>query len=682
MRKFLPLLLIALTAGISALNAQEYADKAEDPRPAYGIFGGLNYNIHSADFIGLPGIPSCCPRYETGSGIGIGGGLFYSFPAGESFDIFVKAVYTGLSGVLSRSEPVVVSDVNGNNVTGEFEHTVDAAISSIGIAPVFSYKLTNNFRLNAGIRLGFLMSKTYEQKEEIIRPNFGTFVGTNSRIRNEYSGDIPDAASIEAAILAGVSYDLPLNKEWTWFLVPEVNYAFGLTPVASDLTWNVSGFGGGIGLKWSPREIIPPPPPVEPPAKAPMPKLPEPPEAPLLDASIIAVSVNEDGSESPVSTMIVEENLSSRLQPILNYVFFDENSVEIPTRYFVMDDEEKESYRRNDKALYNLRTMEVYHRIMHVIGKRMSRYPQARLTLTGYNTNQGPERNNLELSRARAESVKKFIVDEWGIDPEKITVQAKNLPEVPSNQNDPDGIEENRRVEMSANIPQIFEPLQIQDTIRKTNPPVIRFKPRVNAKIGIDKWRLVSSQGEQELKVFEGSGKIPDMLELDLKKEEKKYVPRTDEPYTYKLEVIDNAGKKWESPSQELPVEQKTILKKIIEMIDDKEIYNFSLISFGFGKADLTPEHQPIIEMAKKRIEENSTVQIIGRSDRIGDESVNLRLSERRARTVANALNVSSNTAKGVGEINPPYNNDLPEGRFYNRVVQIRIETPITYEGF
>lgn len=680
MRKILLVLTALVFMDATMIVAQEYADQPNSPRPSYGISAGVDFNFHNADFIGLPGIPSCCPRFETGTGFGLNCGLYYSFPVNSSFDIYLKAVYTDLSGLLSKTEPVVVSDVNGNATLGEFEHSVDSKISSVGLAPMLSYKLSSNLRLEAGFRLGFLMNKTYEQKEEITKPSFGTYQGTTFRIRNEYSGDIPDASSIEAAVLIGAAYDLPLNKQWTWFLVPEVHYGIGLTPVASGETWNVSAFQCAIGIKWAPRKIIPPPPPIEPPKKAPLPSMPAPPEAPLLDASIVAVALDENGKESSVSTMIVEENLSSRLQPLLTYVFFDENSSKIPERYFEMTEQEKEEYKKNDRALYNLRTMEVYHRILHVIGKRMMRLPQATLTLRGCNTGQGPEENNLELSRKRAESVKKFIVDEWGINPERITVEAKNLPSVPSNVKDPDGLAENRRVEISSNLPQIFESLQIQDTIRNTNPPVIRFKPQVNAKIGIDSWRLVSAQGDQKLKVFSGKGDIPKHLELDLKKEEKTYIPRSDQPYTYKLEVVDNSGKTWESPTQELPVKQLTVEKKIIEMIDDKEIHNFSLISFEFGKADLTQEHQPIIGMAQKRIEDNSIVSIVGMTDRIGEEDYNQKLSERRAYATARALKVNQKFAKGIGEQNPLFDNDLPEGRFYNRVVQIRIETPILYD--
>ncbi len=65
----------------------------------------------------------------------------------------------------------------------------------------------------------------------------------------------------------------------------------------------------------------------------------------------------------------------------------------------------------------------------------------------------------------------------------------------------------------------------------------------------------------------------------------------------------------------------------------------------------------------------------------------NKKLSENRARTVARAIEqyakgrYQSLTARGVGEDDPLYTNDLPEGRFYNRTVQVLISTPIEAGG-
>jgi outer membrane protein OmpA-like peptidoglycan-associated protein len=66
-----------------------------------------------------------------------------------------------------------------------------------------------------------------------------------------------------------------------------------------------------------------------------------------------------------------------------------------------------------------------------------------------------------------------------------------------------------------------------------------------------------------------------------------------------------------------------------------------------------------------------------GYTDKLGDEEINERISERRARSVARRLNIPGAKVEGLGESELLYDNDLPEGRYYCRTVQIIIETPV-----
>ena len=54
------------------------------------------------------------------------------------------------------------------------------------------------------------------------------------------------------------------------------------------------------------------------------------------------MSVNENGQESDVSSIKIEEFFLNRTHPLLNYVFFGENSAEIPKRYSRISEAEKE----------------------------------------------------------------------------------------------------------------------------------------------------------------------------------------------------------------------------------------------------------------------------------------------------------------------------------------------------
>jgi outer membrane protein OmpA-like peptidoglycan-associated protein len=675
-RKYL-IIIITLFVLSSTTYAQVYADKPYQTRVNYGLFGGLNYNMHAANFYGLPGIPSCCPRYETGNGLGINAGIFYNFPVGEEWEFSIRAQYMMLSGLLSRDEPIFIAGPppNYTGMPAQFQYTVDASLGAISLAPNLIYRISDQLSAFGGLRGGFLFQKSFSQKEELLS-SWGVFPDTKARTRHVYSGTIPDASSIDAALFVGLSYDLPISSSFEWFLVPEVYYTFGITPIASGLTWRVNTFSGGIGIKYAPRRIIPPKPPPLPPPPPPLPPPPPPPEVPVLDATIAAVSLNNDSTESPVSKMVIEEFSSTRLQPFLKYIFFDENSSAIPIRYRKMSPEVKEKFKNDDKVLFNLSTMDVYYELLNIVGKRMLKNPNAVLTLTGCNSDAGIEKGNTGLSQRRAESVKRFLASEWGIDPGRLIVKTQGLPDVPSNPADPDGVKENMRVELDANYPDIFVPIKIDELVIKSNPPVIRFKVKVKAEIGISRWEIVTSQSSGDLKVFNGDGPVQPNVDWDIEKEEE-FIPRFDEPLKYKLEVTDNDNKLWASPTQELPVEQITKKRKMEDLtLADKETSKFSFISFAFNSFDLTKEHRHIIDNVKKTIQKNSIIKIEGYTDRMGDPALNLTLSQRRAENIAKALGINPNQAKGLGETKL-YDNDLPEGRFFNRTVHVVVETPI-----
>lgn len=660
----------------SSLYSQEFFDTPFSNRFSTGAFAKFGINFHTADFKGIdfPNIPSCCPRFETGWGLNYSLGAMLNYPLGEQFGIQLRTSYENLSATLSKKEKEYFSTTEQAGEWGEFEHSVKSKLNSITTSLLFTYRLNKQLSLHFGPSIYYLTKRDYEQKEEIVSPDFGVFAIERTQVRNYSSGTIPNVNSIIFGGSAIISYMLPMNKNSTVFFIPEVSTNLGLSKIMKTNTWQPFAFTIGASILYAPRKIkvIKPPAPL--PINPPPPEFPKPPISPTLEASITAVSVDENGKERPVTVLKIEEFLSTKMYPLLSYIFFDENSHEIPQRYVRISPQETRNF--NVKKLYGLGTLEIYYNILNIIGKRVSQFPQSELTIVGCNSNQGFELNNRLLSKRRAESVKDYLVNVWGISPERIKIEARNLPENPSNPNDPDGISENRRVEIIANIPQIFEPLIVEDTLREVNPPTFRFKPIVRTPIGIDHWELITSQSQGIVKVFSGIGEIPLEIQWEIAYEQKN-VPKLDEPLYYKLVVVDKDNKVWESQKQQLPVEIVTIEKKIIEQMADKQIDRFSLILFGFGQSEIVGENLKIAEIAKQRIKPNSTVKIEGFTDRIGNEQVNLELSQKRAYATAKVLNVDQRFARGVGENRLLYNNDYPEGRFYCRTVNIEIVTPI-----
>lgn len=316
--------------------------------------------------------------------------------------------------------------------------------------------------------------------------------------------------------------------------------------------------------------------------------------------------------------------------------------------------------------------MDLYYEVLNVVGYRMKTAPRSTITVTGCNSNEGNELNNTDLSRSRAESVKNYIVDTWGIDKKRIKIAQRNLPVKPSNSSIKEGIEENRRVEISSGDDEIIKPIIIDDTLRRTSIRAIRFRPTVNAEAGLAEWSLTAHQSQGLSTKFDGKSEIQPTIDWSIESEMTKTGVRSDVEYA--LTVKDNEGQTVTKRAV-IPVEQVTIQKKRDEKLADKVIDRYSLILFDFDKADFDKRNQSILSFIKKRISSDAQVSITGFTDQTGDEEHNMKLAQMRAATTAQVLGLKANVVDTKGE--QKFSNNTPEGRFYNRTVEILVETAV-----
>ncbi len=632
-------------------------------RIRYGLFGNINLNQYNADFLGtqLP-FPSCCPKFENGSGIGFSAGLLFEYPLIQNLFLGVRMGYYDLSGKLSAQEPVIVYDYIRNIETdGIFEHILDTKLSFIGIEPMLNYRLFDNLYIHLGATLGLLnISKTYSLEETIVKPDNGVFENNRRQRLRTTDADIENLTSFKASLLAGLSYEIPIVSNGEWIIAPEVIFNYMMTNLVTtdNFDWKINTLRLGTSLKYAPVYIPPKPTPSK----------------PILFASIMASSLDKDDNEGQIVTMKVEEHLSTNVKPLLTYIFFDDNSSDIPKRYKLLKPEETRTF-SIDNTFY-LNNIETYYYVLNIIGKRMLEYPDARIALDGCNSDTGPEKGNLVLSEKRAENVRNYLRDIWGISPDRMIIGKRNLPQEPTNIRDPDGIQENRRVEITSNKWEIIAPIFANDTFRVTTPPAVRFRSSVNSEAGIKNWQLTAYQRNSVLQTFSGNTEVPKILDWYLENEQDN-IPKTSDVLNYKLNVTDQQNQNFETEVGSIPVELVTIQKKRRERIKDKYIDRYSLILFSYDESKLSFYNAKMADLIKQGLKPSSFVSISGYTDRMGADDYNQRLSLQRANAVNEHLKHSNTESKGYGEKYLIYNNDLPEGRFYSRRVDIIVETPI-----
>ncbi len=686
-------------------------------RPRYGIFGGYSLNVHRADFRALPGVPNCCPLFASGSGGGAVAGALVEVPLSAWSLLGLRAGYVGHDARLAEREAVTVI-VNGTARDGAFEHSVDATIATIGLEPSWSVRPAGNLLVSVGVRGALFLTQNYAQEERIVDPsNVGTYLDSTgadsrSRVRNANAGALPDAASVLVQGTIGLAWELPLNARGTLLMVPEVSYAYSLTDVVRGLSWKPDGLRAGIALKYSPAPE--PPKPVRydtvvvrdtvkrevPYTSAPgvamiertmndermeMPDVlivrtrivehyvREIPAPPPMTCAITAVGVNDDGAEAPIAVLRTEEFLSTVAHPLLNYVFFEPGSATIPERYARISAADRDRFHSSE--LRSGTTLSVYATMLNVIGERMRAHPSAVLTLTGCNMDQAEEKGNLDLSRRRAEAVRDYLVDVWGIDRSRLRTEAVNLPAKRSNPLTPDGQGENRRVEIASNVPEVLDVLLINDTTRTVSPPIVRFAPRITSPLGVATWELTVEQHGAVLRHVDGTGMPPATLDWDIANDPE-HIPRYSEPLAVTLTARNPRGEVT-TCRMELPTEAVTVRQKRENRVGDYTIDRFNLILFSVGAAVISPANQRIIDLIRNRLTPSSELVIEGFADRSGNPASNQQLSALRAKACAEALGRPNAKTRGVGESRLLYSNETPEGRYYCRTVQILVKTPV-----
>jgi outer membrane protein OmpA-like peptidoglycan-associated protein len=668
----------------------------------YEIGGGVYYqmNFHNGSFTKLNEIPNCCPEFGTGDGSGFAALLFYKMPLFDKLSGQIRVGYSMFDANFLYKEATKVS-VDDQAVDGEFQHTLNADFTGLLIQPIITYEIIPRLNFNIGLDVGYLLSASYYQIEEITKPtDRGTYIDngvvTDLRKWNEAEGDIPKLISLQFGGLAGLSYDFPLNHANTLWLSPEVYYTMGFTDVAENTPWKISSLFVGVNVKYRPNPKL-----ID--TKAPIdekiidgqilareielsgnlndiywgefkiPDIEDEKQKVKLISTIKAVGVDE-GVENDKATMVVEEFLSTNMRPLLNYVFFDENKSDLPDRYELLD--EKEADKFSNANLCNITTIRTYYDILNVFGMRLRENPNAKLSLTGCNN--GRESGGTGLSQKRADNIKSYLTNIWKISNDRITTKASGLPAVPSNQSDKDGIEENRRAEITCDSWEVMKPIVTEDTLRKVSPPIIRFYMSSESDNEIKSWKLTAMQNGDVLKVVEGDGKLPDKFDWLIDRE-KESIPQFSEPIEYMVELTDKQGNTSVSQTGLLPTDLITIQKKKDNRVGDKRIDKYSLILFDYNSTELSKENTNIIQFIKGNLKSDSRILISGFTDRMGNEDFNFKLSKDRAEKTALALERPNAFTRGVGESMLIYDNTLPEGRFYCRTVEVEVETPMSW---
>ncbi|HCN05597.1 MAG TPA: hypothetical protein DIS79_08250, partial [Bacteroidetes bacterium] len=232
---------------------------------SFGAFGGATLNNHTVDLKGLPDIPTCCSKFENGTGLGFAVGGLFDYNLGDARGIAdglsIQARLAIMSGpaALSAEERTTVN-TNGTPSQGVFQHSLDVSRIFISAEPLLAYQVFGGLQVLAGPSLGLQISSTFEQEERLLEPSDAVYEN-DQKVRLVYSGSVPQSSTVAIGVTGGVRYAIDVNASKTMAIVPEVFYTIGLNNLQQSQPWTMNSLRAGVAVQWNTWVTLPPPPP-------------------------------------------------------------------------------------------------------------------------------------------------------------------------------------------------------------------------------------------------------------------------------------------------------------------------------------------------------------------------------------------------------------------------------------
>ena len=630
----------------------------------FAVVGGLARLWNVSTMPVFPGSPEC-GQFGNGTALGQWGSIRWEYRIG-SLPLFVSLagsyhrklaelqevqsnfeVYNPRSGAY---EPLVVQY--------EYQSTLQYLFADLGIAyqlPVFSaFPLTLRLGVDAGMPLLGTAFETYEsiQSPEGIRFPDGT------RRHLLSSGEVPQTTT-SYGVSGAISMAVPVGNAVSLLL--EGGYRYGLNSVLADAEWKIHHLQLGLGIQY---RMFPAPKPRKP--EAPAPPAVSPPELPTTPPALVLQRLRVD-------TLRLRQMVVTETFPLLPYLFFDSASAQLPQRYrWVPEDKERFTEQQLPRSM-----LPIYYALLSIIGKRMQQMPHTTLRIVGIarSDEAADEMAQRELARQRAAAVADFLINEWDIDPGRLRIEWRFLPEFASSEAYREGWEENRRVELYSDDPLLLAPVVHSrffeyDAKDSALTAALTVQPALSA---VTQWRLKLHSGDTVIQQWSGGKLRQSPMRLPLWGQTIQYLGdhRT-----------DNVVSVWIRDDRQQQDSAQVTLAVLVTR-DTVELSRLSLIVFDFDRYELTPENRVILRrFVGEAVRPESAIRIIGSTDRLGERQYNIELSQKRAESVATFLREVTPDGhlvevRGIGPSKLRYDNSIPEGRYYCRTVLIEVRNPV-----
>ena len=640
----------------------------------------------------FPGIPTCCDLLSPTQGWA--GSIMgeYTHWIGSKVSLEGALGLTSSSSSLASSSFVGYAldgtDDNAKVVRAESETRVTLSSYSLEGRIQGSWLLSNHMssrpHLFGGFSANYFLSGNLEQREQLLSPTSAVFEDTRTTTRLVYSESAISRLNPWLAFSAGIGIT-PLQAE-RYDVRTRLSAELPLTRIVSEsgkgLSYGLIRLDVSVMFKSAPVIITPPPTRVR---------------HRMLAADLKLLARDAAGSVADTAVINVTQALGTRVYALLPFVFFSRGSAAIDARYNQIAGGNALTYRPSTSVVLadtssvsdTKATLELYYNLLNVVGRRMrTDYPDATLSIKGYCDNQGVERNNTTLSYQRAVAVRNYLRDVWHIDTSRLVVMSGVLSPTAasttmSDERDrADGHEENRRVEMESTVAEVLDPVIISDTLLTFERPTVLAVPRITSDSTDHDWML-STACSPITQPVELRGSASPLPQYTIDSSACPIVGGAEQlAITSTLHVSAHDGRHVDATAT-LPVAARTRTVYMRRTDGDTIQYRYRLTQFEYNNQRMLSAQTSIIKRyISPLLPAHAKVLIYGFTDRKGPAELNLKLAQQRVGETVSAFSPSQSietfvVGEGISIQDVPFPNSTPEGRLYNRTVEVRVLVPV-----
>ncbi len=634
---------------LACIAGQTQTLKRPQPKWWFGQSGAANINFYRGTTQMINSNLTVPTAFHKGDGVKPYASLLIEYRPKKVWGGMLNVAYDGRGGKFD--EVMAPCDCPANLSTNISYISVEP---SIRLAPFASA-----FYIFAGPTVNFNITKRFDYTQEK---------------QPDTRGDWSDIRKVTLSAQAGAGVDIPLSARTSatqMTLSPFASFLTDLGPEPRSVeSWSFYTIRAGIALKFgTSRQATNPTTAVTSP----------------IPVSIVEKEV-QFSVRAPKAVPLnrpVKETF-----PLRNSVFFDQGSATIPNRYVLLSPAQAGSFKEEQLQQAqpdnlgngrSARQLAVYHNILNIIGGRLRSNPSSSIVLTGASYKNPAE------GRIMAENVKQYLVTAFGIAASRISTEGRDKPLIPSEQpgatKDLSLLREgDRRVDIVSTSPELL--MEVGGATSAFLRPV-----QISATQGdpMDSYVLLD---------VKDAGELLETWSVDIKDEQGKvqhYGPYTKDQASIPGKTILGTNTQGNytismtgKTKKGLSVRKESVVT-LLKMPDpEQEGLRYSIL-FDFDQSKTIATYETFLtDIVTPLIARNGTVIIHGHTDVIGDESYNRTLSYQRAMDAQQILERALTKAgkKGVkfetygfgkDAAMAPFDNNLPEERFYNRTVIIDI---------